>query len=132
SPDNWGVTALPNRIGFVEYLNRISVNPGDPVRTELIKKYFIFGSQQGDHNPGEPAPINDSAAVLDSCVRTWIDKSRAFPSAYRLYEGVPKREPRDIPRFGIVTGERGVGKTFLQNYIPSEYAQQFDDEEVLW
>lgn len=119
------------RGGFVEYLNKVSANPNDPLRTDLIKQYFVFPARRHIGTPGLPV-INRSATHLRKSVLAWQARARALADAFKHSHTTPRQERRDSPRLAILEGERGVGKTFLQNYVISQYAQAFDEAKVLW
>jgi hypothetical protein len=124
---------VSSRLGFAEYLTRIHANPYDELRTELINAYFAFGHRQGDAGDDERAhapPVNSDEKTLEARISAWIQAARLV-SAQNAKTPL-FREHTTASRYHVIVGDKGVGKTFLQNYIISRYCKQFDDAQVLW
>jgi len=120
-----------DRLGFEAYLSGVTANPSDPARTRLIQEYCVLQTATPATDHGIPI-LNASSAALTSAVNTWTRHARFLVDAFRATRLLPKQEPSDAPRLAIVAGDRGVGKTFLQNYIVSVFTPMFDDAKVLW
>lgn len=109
----------------------IRANPHHLERTSIIKGTFVFSGEvlNADHIPAckRGDILNHSPAVLDQFVGDWIENAKELGKA--TIKGMTSP---GIDRFNFVLGDRGVGKTFLQNFIISEYAERFDKEKVIW
>jgi hypothetical protein len=121
------------------YLNKVSVNPNDPLRTSLIEKYFVLGREESEAESIEGIPINSSEDSIESWVKRWVTHAKNISNEYRpntdlndANEFVSRIEPDNTPRFQIVLGERGVGKTFFQNFVLTKYCNYFDTQKVIW
>lgn len=117
--------------GFAHYLGTITANPGNSLNTEIIDASFVFPRSTAIARPDAPI-INASQSTLGDAITTWIARSRAFATDFASSTLPVRRESAANSRFGILFGDRGVGKTFLQNYIISHYWPTFDESRVLW
>lgn len=109
----------------------IRVNPSDSARTAMLLDTFVFAGEAGAPSAGRQGDsdaINWSSDRLDRFVTDVIDAAKELGADLR-------REPidrRSRQGFSLVLGEKGIGKTHLQNFILSRYSKDFDDAGVVW
>lgn len=100
----------------------IPANPSDKVRTELIVNTFVWSLSGYD-------TMNYNEAAVDSFVQQTIDTAKHFRD---LRETQPWARATASANWCLVLGEKGIGKSHLQNYIISKYSDDFDKHKILW
>ncbi len=93
----------------------------------MIVDTFVYAGNddRGTDDAHDGDAINSSAAALDTFVDGVIAKAIQLRSSDRLAH-------QSYPRAALVTGDKGIGKTHLQNFILSKYSQRFDKDNLLW
>lgn len=110
---------------FGKCFGPISVNPGDSDRTRLICDAFIEGKHELPLSYGNAQPINGSPEEIRDFVETI--KKRADALGMPSDAAVPVQK-----RIDLVIGDRGIGKTFFENYVLSKFSDEFDDRRIVW
>lgn len=94
------------------------VNPSKEAITSFIKKTHVWSHENGDI-------INSSPDALRDFVDSTIEQ---VTNARKAVEGCVPTDRLCIR----ILGEKGIGKTHLQNYIISKYYKAFEAEQIVW
>jgi hypothetical protein len=123
-------------VSFIPELSQlflpIAVNPSSSVRSNFIKSTFTFSNSGVSSKRNEPFTVNSinySKETLNKFVWGLIDKAKALAD---LRDDALGTRRQVTPKFEIVEGKKGVGKTHLQNFILTEYTSHFNKEKVVW
>ena len=101
----------------------VPVNPSRPDRTRMILGTFVYAEQTtrtaSTTSTGLSTSINWSEDTLDTFVDTAVARALQLRSPDRLAH-------QSYPRAALVKGDKGIGKTHLQNFVLSKYSGRFD------
>jgi hypothetical protein len=111
----------------------IAVNPSDPHRTKMINETFVYASDiqnaDGKGIDSDKSAINWDAQAL----RRFIDQTLRCAETQREAASELTQRKRQLSiAHSFVLGERGIGKTHLQNFILSQYSSLFDQHKIVW
>jgi hypothetical protein len=119
---------------FIYHWDCVGANPSEFLRSKMIKGYFEYAA-------ASLVSIEEKKAQEDSRTLICINKDK-----YSLYEFISRciehaeNRPADkaeeelalFPRYFTVTGAKGAGKTFLQNFIAASFGSEFDEKQIVW
>jgi hypothetical protein len=117
---------LPPTRALGALLGPIRVNPHSKQRTALILGSYVYGSRDLPRSYENAQPINGSEVEVRGFVDQVIARAREHDASLNHTTAGKTR------RYDVVFGERGVGKTFFQNFVLSKYSGEFDEKRVLY
>jgi hypothetical protein len=104
----------------------IRVNPHSKQRTDLILRSYVHGTRPLPPSYENAQPVNGSDQEVEQFVHQTVARAREHDASLNHTTSSKSK------RFDVVIGERGVGKTFFQNFLLSKYSAKFDEQTVLF
>lgn len=117
---------------ILNWLGHISVNPSKPINSRLIRKSYVY---TGNDDAEGVSAVNQDPATARSFLDKLIEASKKELVRSTEFSENQSPESYQLGNFNqtfILTGERGVGKSFFLNHMLSEYVNYLDENNVIW
>ena len=109
----------------------IRANPHDHIRSKILRDTFTFASELHGTTASGNTQYSQSINYDESSLLEFVDQ--AISKSKLLKKAADSSLPHNgLEKVQFITGEKGVGKTHLQNFIISRYWKRFDKSKVMW